>query len=114
MTLHPSGLYDDAVAIEVGDVDREPHADRVHPPAGSQYERPSRFIASEEPSAAFDARLGEFCRGHHAGVVHQPGHAQSVSPARGALTVTAGARSDVEAELHHVAIAGDVVLAPPP
>ena len=51
MTVHVHRLDDDTVAIDIGDVEREPHAEGVHPPAVREHHRPFGTVAAQQPAA---------------------------------------------------------------
>ncbi len=76
--VHVHRLDHDAVAVEVGDVDREAHPDRVDPAAAFDHERAVETVPAEQAAASGPAGVGHFRRGQHAGVTDQPSHPRSV------------------------------------
>ncbi len=79
VTRHAHGLQDVAVLVEIGDVEREAHADRVHPPARIDDERTFESVSPEESAAPSGSVVRHFGRGQDAGVAHQPGHRRSIA-----------------------------------
>ena len=66
------------LVVEVGDVEREAHADRVDPATRAQHERALESVASEQAIAPRGAIGRHVRRREDPGVAHQPRHARSV------------------------------------
>ena len=49
---HPGDAHHDAVTVDVGHVEREPHPDRVHPPAWTQHDGTVDAVPTEQAPSA--------------------------------------------------------------
>ena len=76
---HAHRLQDVAVLVEICDVERETHTDRVHPPARFNDEGTFDSVPSEESAASSGSITRHLGRGQDAGVAHQPGHRRSIA-----------------------------------
>ena len=78
MAVHVDRLDHDAVGVEVGDVEREAHADRVDPTARLDHERTLETVPSEQARAVAHVGRRDLGRGQDPGVADQPSHGGSL------------------------------------